>query len=285
MPVLLKIIDVIAAAAVTIPMFFYIIIKMAVAKKCTYVPKIKKLLVLDMSYTLDIVRKRQLYEAITCKDLNGYFSHVWTVHPCSTVIPPEREQDTYGRITITPLTSIHTFIEGKIGRFRKLRSFPMLNFLLAQSDIFLYLDQLIGKEGITVVRAGDPYYLGPFGLALSGMHKIPCALRVALNFDTFYETTGHLAFPRLFRRRWVEKIVERYTLKRADLVAGGNQDGLNFALNNGARGKYSTVFRVGNLIHRAHFQPPDQRPDAENILQQLGLTVKCFQSPFPGLSL
>lgn len=276
MSILLKIFDLIAAAAVATPLISFIIIKIAIARKRAIIPQIKKLLVLDMSYTLEIVQKRQLHEAITCKDLNGFFSHVWTVHPFATVIPPEREQDTYDRITITPLSPKHTIVEGKIGRFWKLKSFPLLNFLLAQWNIILYLDHLIGKEDIIAVRAGDPYYLGPLGLALSAMHKIPCVFRIALNYDTFYETTGHLAFPKLFRKRWVEKMIEHSTLKRADLVAGGNQDGLNFALKNGARNEFSTVFRVGNLIHSAHFQPPNQRPSAENILKELKLAGKLF---------
>lgn len=276
MSVLLKIIDLIASVMAVVPPIFYVIVKSAFSKKSTKTPEVRKMLILDMSYTLEIVRKRQLQEAITSRDLDGYFSHVWNVHPCSTVIQPEREQGRYGKISRAPLTPKHTFVEGKIGRFEILKSFPALNFILAQVDIFLYLNSLIDKEKITIIRAGDPYYLGPFGLALSWMHKIPCVFRIALNFDTFYETTGHLAFPKLFRRRWIEKIIENFTLKRADFVVGGNQDGLNFALNNGARKECSAVFRVGNLIHAAHFQPPDKRPGAENILKELGIAGKMF---------
>lgn len=276
MSALLKIIDIFVAVVVAVPLICFIIIKAAFAKKNSDIPVIKKQLVLDMSYTLEMVQKRQLHEAITSRDLEGYFSHVWIVHPCATIIPPEREQDTYGGIAIMPLTPIHTFVEGKIGKIRMLRFFPMLNFLLAQRDIFHYMDRLIDKENITVIRSGDPYYLGLLGLSLSWMHKIPCAFRIALNYDTFYETTGHLAFPRLFRKRWIEKMIEHSTLKRADLVAGGNQDGLNFVLNNGAKKECSTVFRVGNLIHSAHFMPPGQRPSPGKILQELDLTGKMF---------
>jgi len=196
MSVLLKIIDFIASAIAAVPLIFYVIVKSAFSKKSTKIPEVRKMLILDMSYTLEIVRKRQLQEAITSRDLDGYFSHVWNVHPCSTVIQPEREQDRYGKISRAPLTPKHIFVEGKIGRFETLKSFPALNFILAQIDIFLYLNSLIDKEKITIIRAGDPYYLGPFGLALSWMHKIPCVFRIALNFDTFYETTGHLAFPK-----------------------------------------------------------------------------------------
>ena len=276
MSVLLKIIDLMASSIAAVPLFCYIIIKSAFSKKSTQVPEVRKMLILDMSYTLEIVRKRQLQAAMTSRDLGGYFSHVWNVHPCSTIIEPEKEQDRYGKFSSTSMTSKLTFVEGKIGRFKTLKNFPALNFILAQIDIFIYLNSLITKEKITIIRAGDPYYLGPFGLSLSWMNKIPCTFRIAQSYDTFYEMTGGLAFPRLFRKRWVEKIIERFTLRRADLVAGGNQHGLNFALNNGARKEYSTVFRVGNLIHAAHFQPPEERPGAEDKLQGLGLVGKNF---------
>ena len=276
MPVLLKVIDIIASTIAIIPLISFIFIKSAFSKKSTKIPDVRKMLILDMAYTLETVQKLQLQAALTSRDLGGYFSYVWNVHPCSTIIKPEMEEDTYGKISNTNLAPKITFIEGKIGRFKTLKSFPILNFILAQIDIFLHLSQLISKEKITVIRAGDPYYLGPFGLSLSKMHKIPCVFRIGINYDTFYEATGNLALPKLFRRRWIEKKIQRFTLKRADFVVSGNQDGVNFALNNGAKKEYSAVFRFGNLIHAAHFQPPNQRPSAENFLRELDLFGKKF---------
>jgi glycosyltransferase involved in cell wall biosynthesis len=65
--------------------------------------------------------------------------------------------------------------------------------------------------------------------------------------------------PRLFRTRWIEKQIERLVFKRADLVAGGNRDNLDFALRNGANANRSTVFPVGKLIHPAHRVDPKLR--------------------------
>ena len=65
-------------------------------------------------------------------------------------------------------------------------------------------------------------------------------------------------------------------LKRADLVAGSNKDSLDFALANGATEARSTIFRVGNLNHKAHFPPPEERPDASPILRELGLEGRMF---------
>ena len=40
-----------------------------------------RLLVLDSSYCLEAIRSRGLERSVTCRDLGGFFGHVWTVHP------------------------------------------------------------------------------------------------------------------------------------------------------------------------------------------------------------
>ena len=273
-PILLGFVDMILGVATGLPLIMFILFKSMVGKKSRLLRK--NMLILDMSYTLAMVRKRQLDQAILARDLNGYFEHVWSVHLCATVIPPENVEETFGKSTITSFTSKHTIIEGKIGRFSILKKIPLTNFILAQWNIYLYLENLIKKQDISVVRAGEPYYQGLIGLALARGNGIPCVFRIPINYDLFHQVSGDMAWPRLFRKRWIEKLIDHYTLKRADLVAGANHDCLNFALNNGARKEHATVFRYGNLIHRAHFKPPDRRPRAEDVLQELGLSNKKF---------
>jgi glycosyltransferase involved in cell wall biosynthesis len=273
---LLGLADVVGAGAVLLVLAAWTAVRAIFARRPAPDPATRKLLVLDMSYRLQDVLSRQLQEPIMARDLEGFFAHVWSVHPCATVIAPEQPGDTFGRFTIVRLADRHTIIEGKIGRVDRLRRLPMTNFLLAQFELLRYLRRLILHEHISAIRAGDPYYLGLFAMPLSLMTGIPRVFRIALNYDAFYASMGHLAYPRLFRWRWLERIVSRAVLKRADLVAGGNQDCLDFALNNGARKEYCTIFRIGNLIHKAHFQPPDRRPDASSTLSELGLSGRPF---------
>ena len=274
MRILLKILDVSTALIVLIFILSVMGVNVLTGRRLRQLRR--KLLVLDMAYTLEMVRERQLHEAVTCRDLNGYFEHVWSVHPCATVIPPSNPMDLYGPVEETPLAEKHTIAEGKIGRYNLLESFPLLNFLLSQWHVYCYLINLVRKEHICAVRAGDPYYLGLWAVLISRVCKIPCAVRVNVNYDAFYASTGNLAFPRLFRKRWVEKLIDRFTLKRMDLVAGANQDNLDFAIANGARKEYATVFRYGNLIHSAHFVPHEKRPSPQKILEPLGLWQKPF---------
>jgi len=268
------IIDIALTLTVFSCLFVWIMI-VAVMGKRKGLPS-RKLLVLDMAHTLEMIKKRQLQESVTCRDLNGYFEHVWSVHPCATVIPPENPKDLCGPVVETHLAERHTIAEGKIGRYDKLKFLPLLNFVLAQWNVYCYLINLVKKEKICAVRSGDPYFLGLWAMLLSRTCKIPCVVRVNVNYDAFYASTGNLAFPRLFRKRWVEKWIDRFTLKRMDMVAGANQDNLNFALANGARKEVATVFRYGNLIHSAHFKPMEERPSPQNLLEPLGLFQKLF---------
>ena len=270
----LKFIDMILAVATGIPLITYMLVKSMIGKNTRLLKK--KQLILDTSYTHEMIRKRKLQQAVVTRDLNGYFEHVWSVHLCATVIPPENIEETFGKIKVISFTPKHTIIEGKIGRFRILDKIPLTNFILAQWNICSYLYKLIKNKNISVIRAGDPYYQGLIGLALARGSGTPCVFRISGDYDLIYRVSGDIAWPRLFKKRWIENLIGHYTLKKADLVAGGNRDCLNFALNNGAREEFSTIFRVGNLIHHAHFLLPEQRPTAEDMLKDLKLSDRKF---------
>jgi hypothetical protein len=125
------------------------------------------LLVLDAAYTLEMIRERGLENSILCRDLDGFFRHVWSVHPFATMLTSERWTPRFGSPVSHELGARHTFIEGKIGRFPALKSVFPVNFLLAQAGLFFELLRLIRSEDIRVIRVGDPLYLGLFGLMLA----------------------------------------------------------------------------------------------------------------------
>lgn len=236
----------------------------------------RKLIVLDSSFSFEAIRARGLEDSVTCRDLDGFFEHVWTVHPFATLVTSEAWTSRYGKPELHSLGPAHTFIDGKVGRFEVLRKLPALNFLISQFCLLFSLVRLVRKEKISVVRAGEPLYLGLFGWVLGRLCGIPLLVRVAANYDKAYETTGRPAIPRLFRARRIEKAVERFVLTRADLVAGANQDNLDFALANGARRERSTLFPYGNLIDRRHFTEPVKRDDGRPLLNELGVEPDQF---------
>lgn len=236
----------------------------------------RKLLVLDTSYTLEMVRSRHLEAPILCRDLGGFFEHVWSVHPFATLLTSDGWGPRFGKPASYELSPRHTVIEGKIGRLQGLRTFFVLNFLFSQIGLFMALRRLIRANQICAVRAGSPLYLGLFGWALARVCRIPLVIRVGGNHDKIFETTGEPIEPRLMRSRAIEKMVERFVFRRADLVAGANQDNLDFALANGARPDRSTLFRYGNLIDERHLQEPSRRAVPKEALAALGVEAGEF---------
>lgn len=236
-------------------------------KRCDDAPL--KMLVLDTSYTLEALREWNLEASVTCRDLEGFFDHVWSVHPFATLLTSDDWGPRYGPPTVTELAPRHTVIEGRVGRFRVISRLFLPNFLISQLGLMFALRRLIRREGISVVRVGSPLYLGLFGLALKHLAGVPLVIRVGGNNDKIFQTTGRPLEPRLMRSRRIEKVVEQFVFPRADLVAGANQDNLDFALANGAVPERSTLFRYGNLIDARHHVEPAERPDDQATLDSL----------------
>jgi len=235
----------------------------------------RKLLVLDTSYTLEMIRDRKLEASITCRDLDGFFEHVWSIHPFASLLTSDRWAPRFGPPTTYEISARHTFIEGKVGRYRALHGQFLINFVLGQASLLIELLRLIRREKVSVIRVSSPLYMGLFGWLLSRLSGIPLVIRVGGNHDKIFETTGRPLEPRLMRSRRIEKSVERFVFRRAELVAGANQDNLDFALANGAIPERSTLFRYGNLLDPIHLVDPADR-GGQGYLKELGIAPRKF---------
>lgn len=229
----------------------------------------RKLLTLDSTYSLATIRERKLEHEITYRDLEGFFEHVWSVHPMVGASPEHVPGSGVGRPSIEQIAPRHTMIEGKVAQFAWLDVAPPVNLMLAQSVLLATLMRLIRREGISMVRAGDPYYLGLLGLFLARANQLPIVVRINSNQDSIYEATGELAYPRLLRTRQTEKRMARFVLSRADLVTPGSEDNLRFAVANGAHPERSTIFRYGTWVDPLHFRT-DPRART-SVRSELGL--------------
>lgn len=231
-----------------------------------------KLLVVCGAYSLRTLRQRDALQVITWRDLDGFFDHVWTVHPLVGA-SPEDASEALGPLSSQELAPRHTVVESRVGASRFLRLLPPLNFLVAQLRMLLHLSRLIRREGIAIVRVGDPYYLGLVGLVLARLNRISLVVCVNGNFDAIFESVGRLAYPRLLRHRRIEKSIERTVLSRADLTVTLNEDNRRFALNNGARTERTTVLPLGNMVASVHFREPRER---DGVVEELGLSGRPF---------
>ena len=229
----------------------------------------KAILILDMSYTLKMFRERQLGQALESRKLGGYFGRVISVHPLAGLFEPGNGR--FGDPEITQLDDSHVFVEGKIGVSRVWRFLPPLNLLLAQIRLIRFSLRMAREAKVDVVRVGDPYYLGLVGWVLSRVLRVPLVIRVNFNYNQLYKITKKAVFPRLFRFRFVEKMIEQFIFPRCSLVAGANQNNLDYAMANGARPATGVVFRYGNLIHPLHFAEPSTRGNGRPMLREIGV--------------
>lgn len=216
-------------------------------------------MVIDTSYTYDMIVERDLYSSVTCRDLDGFFDHVWSVHPFASLLVSDETKEKYGNLEIHLINDSHTFIDGKVGRYKFLHWLPSVNFIISQIILIFQLIFIIRREKVNIIRVGGPLYVGVVGFLLAKLTNIPFLVRVGANYDKIYEVTQRPIEQRLFRFRYVEKIVEKFIFSRADMVAGANQNNLNFALQNGASKDKSTIFRYGNLLDSVHFIEPNER--------------------------
>ena len=234
------------------------------------------LLVLDASYTLEMIRERGMENSVTCRDLDGFFRHVWSVHPFASLLTSDAWSPRFGRPAWHILGRRHTFIEGKVGRFGWLSFLFPLNFLIGQIGLFFSLWALIRREDVRVIRVGDPLYLGLFGLVLKAVTGVPMLIRINGNNDKVRENTGRAMYPRFFRTAKVEKKVERFVLPRADMIAAPNQDNVDFAVAGGANPKHTTIFRYGNLLAPEHLMLPADRGTDGAHFEKLGIRPGHF---------
>ena len=218
----------------------------------------RNMLVLDTAYTYEFMIERSLSVFVTSKDLDGYFDHVWTVHAVASLFCPASSGLRYGRPVIRELNDRHTHIEGKIGRFENLAWFPLLNFLLSQLDLMWFLLKLIKQNRIAIVRAEDPYFSGILGLVISRLKRLPFVVGMWSNPEAIREDTKKPQNPRL-KWMWLEKMVERFVLRRAGMVLAGNIDNRDFVLSCGVQQECTEIIRIGASIYAPHFIAPDKR--------------------------
>lgn len=227
----------------------------------------RNLLVLDAAYSLRLVKERQLEQVILGRDLGGFFDHVWTVHPLMGASPEHHDADSVGALRRIEFSDRHTVVEGPIGRYRRLRRLPALNFLLAQLSLFRYLNRIVRRERIGVITAQDPFYLGLIALVLSRLNGVPFTVTIVANYDAISGHSGPL-FPRLLRWHSLERRLQRFVLSRAESVAVGSVDNRHYVLANGVTLDRAVDVGWGDLIQPVHFSEPATRP---GVRDELGL--------------
>ena len=218
---------------------------------------------IDSMYDLATLRARNAEHIVTHRDLGGFFDRVWNVHPFAGIDAQTGTFTVLGPPKTTVLTERHTMIEGRPGRFSRLAFLPGLNFVLAQAQLVLRLDRIVHDEGVSIIR-GDPFYHGLLASLLGALHGRPWEIRVVGNYDAIYEATGELAYGRLFRWRFVEQRVARFTFPRADSVVVQSQYTREYVLRNLAPAERVAVGPMAIFVDPVHLTEPADRAPLED---------------------
>lgn len=231
----------------------------------------RRMLILDPAYTHRMMMERGNAATVTNRDLGGFFDHVWTIHPISGLVetdPAARK----GPIETHELAPRHTFIDGKIGRFANWpRLLAPLNFLLAQAQVLWRAVRIVRREKVDIIRSEEAWYCGLMAYLIARLSGRALMIGVWGNPAEMRRSTGAPVMARLFRRIWIEELVERFVLRSADRVIVQNEDNRRFVLANGVPHERTAIFRLGNLLAPCHFSDPADRVPPIEDLRALGI--------------
>lgn len=176
--------------------------------------------------SLDALRNKGVESHILQRDLGGYWDKVYTIHPFCK------------RDEVFELSDKHTVLEYKA----------------FSPHILPSLIRLIKTERITVIKAHDPHFTGPLAWLLSRKCRIPYVVMICSSYDLMEKQYGR---PQL-RLKFIDKLVSKFVLSRADMVYGGARNAMDWAVRNGADPDRATVVRTGG-VDEWHFTDPKER--------------------------
>jgi glycosyltransferase involved in cell wall biosynthesis len=231
----------------------------------------RHMLVFDTAYTYSMLIERKITAIITGKDHNGWFDHIWTVHPVASLLAPADAPDRFGKPVSYELAPGHTFIEGKFGRYKWLARFEKLNFALSVLSLLRLLFRLVRQHRVQIVRSEEIFFCGPMALLIGWWFRLPVMIGVWGNPGGLREQAGGPIMPRIFPTIAAEERAERFVLRRADVVMAQNEDNRRYAVGVGVAPEKTALFRLGNLINQRHFLDPAEREDGTADLAALGV--------------
>ena len=88
-----------------------------------------RILYIDMAYTLKMVHDRGLQQEFDSRDCDGYFEHVWGVHPLATLADKKEPSYAGFKISQVEFSESQTVIEGSRYIIPPLNIFFRLIFL------------------------------------------------------------------------------------------------------------------------------------------------------------
>ena len=214
---------------------------------------------MDSAYTFETLKERKIEHLVTAKDLDGYFDTVLTCHPVGTINHRDSDVKKFGIPIRRKINARNVFIEGKIGFSKYLAKLGVLNFILSQIILVIYLSKLVKSENIDFIRAEDAHYNGLVALLIAKLMKKPLLIGVWGNPDVIRDQSKKPITKRLFRTVAVERAVEAFVLARCDIAMVQNIENKGFLDGRNVPDERIEIVRFGNLIDPIHFNSPEEK--------------------------
>lgn len=193
----------------------------------------------------DSLKKKGVLHLILERDEFGFFERVVTVHP----VAPKTQ--------VIQLNDVHIIYEIGLDLIPGSNKFCLLRYMQIPTyfvRVILKLVLLVKKEKIDLIRATDPYWMGLFAWFTHKLCKVPFCVSIHANYDKRFELNRNESSLVFLRSRKIMKMLERFILKRANLVMPIRESLKEWAIENGADSKKIRVILHG--IDMMPFQNP-----------------------------
>ena len=230
-----------------------------------------RMLVFHSAYTFDDIKARSLEVYVTSKDAGKFFDSILTVSPIASLQYAAQHPLLFGRPDFYELDGRNTILEGKTQRFKLIKRWKKLNFVLAQVSLLFTLFSSRGLRSIKVVQADDPAFNGLYGYLFSQILRKPLIVGVWGNPARIRELRKVPLMPGLFPSIWIEERVEKFVLRRASLVLVQNSENGSYPLSVGVAPEKVRILPLGIGIHEAHFLPGSKRLQLSDELKLFGI--------------
>ncbi len=231
----------------------------------------KKMLVFHSAYTFDFLKEFGMEIFVQSRDAGNFFESVLTVSPIATLQYPQNDPRIFSEAEFLTLDSQNTILEGRVGRFKALRRFKLLNFILAQISLLYKIVRFGELRKVALIRAEDPRFNGLYGYLFSKVLRKPLLVGVWGNPGRLRRLNGKPNMPRFFPSSGIEERLEHFILRRASMVLAQNAENLSYALEAGVDLKKTRITPLGVGIDKAHFLPLVAREDVTEDLKSWGV--------------
>lgn len=219
----------------------------------------RSMIVFHSAYSFRQIKSQGLEIFVSARDATNFFDSVLTVSPVASLQYETSDPARFSPPELFTMDSKNIILEGRVGRFKVLEKFKIINFIFSQIELFYSIQKSINLRGVKLIRSEDPRLNGIYGYLLSRLIRKPLIVGLWGNPGRIRRLSGNPTLPGLFRTSKIEAIVERFILRKADLVLAQNRENLSYAFDCGVDISKTKLTPLGVGIDKAHFLTKTQR--------------------------